>query len=101
MATAMGLRSLSRLRRRVGAGVPPRFTLFVWREFPPPASRRSMQCDLPRKREKVKRGRELTDSTKLHPTLEAHLLSPAEERCPEAASDRCPLFSPIVLQNSL
>src|SRR5882757_1536959 len=44
MATAKGLRSLSRLRGRVGVGVVPRFTLFVWREFPPPASHHSMRC---------------------------------------------------------
>jgi hypothetical protein len=52
MATAKGLRSLSRLRGRVGVGVLPRFTLVVWREFPPPASHHSMRCDLPRKRER-------------------------------------------------
>jgi hypothetical protein len=28
------LRSLSRLRGRVGVGVSPRVTLFAWREFP-------------------------------------------------------------------
>jgi hypothetical protein len=33
-------------------GVLPRFTLFVWKEFPPPASHHSMRCDLPRKRER-------------------------------------------------
>jgi len=49
MATAKGLRSLSRLRGRVGVGVAPRVALFEWREFPPPASHHSM---LPRKRER-------------------------------------------------
>ena len=48
----MELRSLSRLRGRAGVGVPPRFALFVWKEFPPPASHHSMRCDLPRKRER-------------------------------------------------
>ena len=37
MATAKGLRSLSRLRGRVGVGVPPRVALLEWREsFPHP-----------------------------------------------------------------
>src|SRR5882724_5281535 len=49
VATAKKLRSLSRLRGRVGVGVSPR--VIVWRE-PPPASHHSMRCDLPRKRER-------------------------------------------------
>src|SRR3954454_20279619 len=49
IATAKEPRSLSSLRGRVGVGVSPR--VIVWRE-PPPASHRSMRCDLPRKRER-------------------------------------------------
>src|SRR5512138_850149 len=50
-AAATALLSLSRLRGRVGVGVPPRVTLIVWRE-PPPGSHLAMRSDLPRKRER-------------------------------------------------
>ena len=50
VASTMELRSLSRLRGRVGVGVPPRVTLFVARE-PPPAALFE-RSDLPRKRER-------------------------------------------------
>ena len=36
VASTTKLRSLSRLRGRVGVGVPQRVRLFVWREFPHP-----------------------------------------------------------------
>ena len=38
MAAATGLRYLSRLRGRVGVGVPQRVRLFVGSEVPPPAA---------------------------------------------------------------
>src|SRR5882762_2573691 len=68
-ATAMGLRSLSRLRGRVGVGVLPRFTLFVWRELPPPASHHSMRCDLPRKRERCSKCADRPIQPKIIPAL--------------------------------
>jgi len=69
MATAKGLRSLSRLRGRVGVGVLPRFTLFVWRELPHPASHHSMRCDLPRKRERCSECADRPIQPKIIPAL--------------------------------
>jgi hypothetical protein len=68
MATAKGLRSFSRLRRRVGVGVLPRFMLVVWKEFPP-ASHHSMRCDLPAQAGEVQQVRGQADSTKNHPAI--------------------------------
>jgi hypothetical protein len=51
VVSGIGLRSLSRLRGRVGVGVPLQVTLPEWREFPPPAPRYA-RVDLPRKRER-------------------------------------------------
>src|SRR5882757_601648 len=69
MATAKGLRSLSRLRGRVGVGVLPRFTLFVSKEFPPPASHHSRRCDLPRKRERCSKCADRPIQPKIIPAL--------------------------------
>ena len=43
--SARPVRSLSRLRGRVGVGVPPRVRPFAWRE-PPPGSHQTMRSDL-------------------------------------------------------
>ncbi|MEH2564843.1 hypothetical protein V1289_004470 [Bradyrhizobium sp. AZCC 2289] len=68
----MKLRSLSRLRGRVGVGVSPRVTLPVWREFPTRIA--SFGCDTtsPASGRGEASARTL-DSIKNHPALDLPL----------------------------